>query len=105
MARSLVGGADPRTAYVGRCPMDDCPMNSPTLNRRAQYRWPRPVPRRWTSAFAHNMVWAEIMSHFRPLSEYEQAAWNGEIGSIETWSFYEGVKKPRIYPGKRWARP
>lgn len=86
-------------------------MSAPALEesvkrpKAPRYRWLNPYPRRWGHALATNMVWAEIRSHFRPLNEYESAAWNGEIGRYENFNYYDGSVKPRIYPGKRWARP
>lgn len=69
------------------------------LNRSLNhgYRWPR--------GFASNMAWAEIRSHFRPLTDYETEVWNGEIGRYSGCSYFDGSMKPKIYPGKRWARP
>lgn len=73
---------------------------------KTPYRWLQPVPLRWGHAFASNMAQYEFERHLVPMDTYDKAfdGWTGEVGRFDGFSYIEELPKPRIYPGKKWAR-
>ena len=71
---------------------------------KTPYRWLQPMPLRWGHFFASNMARADFESHLVPMDTYTLREWDGAMGRFDAFHYIEELPKPRIYPGKRWAR-